>query len=274
LRKILSALLIALLIGSIGSLMVMAKETVRVSGSTTVLPLAEAGAEAFNAEQSDYEVLVSGGGTGVGINDVAAGNSQIGMASREVTKDEKSQFGDKFEENMVGYDGIVIAVSKQIYDSGVTSLSKDQVMKVYSGEIKNWKDLGGPDEQILVVAREAGSGTRDTFNEDIMGSKAAETSGVNSVANSNAEVRTAITGSNKAIGYLGFSYAEDGTLGVITLDGVKPTKETIKEGSYELNRKLYFYTFAGAKPGAKAFIDFMIGSEGQKIAEENGYVTL
>jgi phosphate transport system substrate-binding protein len=274
LRKILSALLIALLIGSIGSLMVMAKETVRVSGSTTVLPLAEAGAEAFNAEQSDYEVLVSGGGTGVGINDVAAGNSQIGMASREVTKDEKSQFGDKFEENMVGYDGIVIAVSKQIYDSGVTSLSKDQVMKVYSGEIKNWKDLGGPDEQILVVAREAGSGTRDTFNEDIMGSKAAETSGVNTVANSNAEVRTAITGSNKAIGYLGFSYAEDGTLGVITLDGVKPTKETIKEGSYELNRKLYFYTFAGAKPGAKAFIDFMIGSEGQKIAEENGYVTL
>jgi len=175
---------------------------------------------------------------------------------------------------MVGYDGIVVAVSKQIYDSWVTSLSKDQVMKVYSGEIKNWKDLGGPDEQILVVAREAGSGTRDTFNEDIMGSKAAETPGVNTVTNSNAEVRTAITGSNKAIGYLGFSYVEDGTLGVITLDGIKPTKETIKEGSYELNRKLYFCTFGGAKPGAKAFIDFMIGSEGQKIAEENGYVTL
>jgi len=90
LRKILSALLIALLIGSIGPSMAMAKETVRVSGSTTVLPLAQAGAEAFSAEQSDYEVLVSGGETGVGINDVAAGNSQIGMASREVTKDEKA----------------------------------------------------------------------------------------------------------------------------------------------------------------------------------------
>ncbi len=273
-RKILNALLIALLLGSIVSCMAMAKETVRISGSTTVLPLAEAGAEAFNDEQSDYEVLVSGGGTGVGINDVAAGNSQIGMASREVTADEKSKYGNKFEENMVGYDGIVIAVSKQIYDAGVASLSKNQVMKVYSGEIKNWKDLGGPDEQILVVAREAGSGTRDTFNEDIMGNKAAETPGVNTVANSNAEVRTAITGSDKAIGYLGFSYAEDGSVGVVTLDGVKPTKETIKKGSYELNRKLYFYTFGGAKPGAKAFIDFMTRSRGQKIAEENGYVTL
>jgi len=266
--------LIALLLGAIGTSIVMAKETVRVSGSTTVLPLAQAGAEAFNAEQSDYQVLVSGGGTGVGINDIAVGNSQIGMASREVTAEEKSKFGDKFEENLVGYDGIVIAVSKPIYDAGVTSLSKDQVKKIYSGEINNWKDLNGPDEQILVVAREVGSGTRDTFNEDIMGSKAAETPGVNTVTSSNAEVRTAITGSDKAIGYLGFSYAEDGSVGVITLDGVKPTKETIKSGSYELNRKLYLYTFGEAKPGAKAFIDFMTGSEGQKIAEENGFVAL
>jgi len=266
--------LIALLIGAVGTSIAMAKETVRVSGSTTVLPLAQAGAETFNAEQSDYEALVSGGGTGVGINDIAAGNSQIGMASREVTAEEKSKFGDKFGENMVGYDGIVLAVSKQIYNAGVTSLGKDQVQKIYSGEINNWKDLGGPNEPILVVAREAGSGTRDTFNEEIMGSKAAETPGVNTGANSNAEVRTAITGSDKAIGYLGFSYAEDGSVGVITLDGVKPTKETIRGGSYELNRKLYFYTFGDAKPGAKAFIDFMTGSEGQKIAEENGFVAL
>ena len=120
------------------------KETVSVSESTTVLPLAEAGAETFNGAQSDYQVLVIGGGTGVGIKNAVEGNSDIGMASREVTADEKSQFGDKFRENMVGYDGIVIAVSKQIFDAGVTSMTKDQVKKIYSGEIKNWKDLGGP----------------------------------------------------------------------------------------------------------------------------------
>ena len=181
-----------MIVGAICTTMVMAKETVRVSGSTTVLPLAEGGAEAFNGEQSDYQVLVTGGGTGVGMKNIAEGNSDIAMASREVTAEEKSNFGDKFQENLVGYDGIVIGVSKQIYDAGVTALTKDQVKKIYSGETTNWKDLGGPDSEILVVAREQGSGTRDTFNEDIMDDKKAETPGVNTVAGSNAEIRTAL----------------------------------------------------------------------------------
>ncbi len=115
------------------------------------MPLAEGGAEAFNGEQSDYQVLVTGGGTGVGMKNIAEGNSEIAMASREVTADEKSQFGDKFQENLVGYDGIVIGVSKQVYDAGVTSLSKDQVKKIYSGETNNWKDLGGPDQKYWLL---------------------------------------------------------------------------------------------------------------------------
>lgn len=272
--KLLGILIIALILSAAGTTMVSAKETVRVSGSTTVLPLAEGGAEAFNADQSEYQVIVTGGGTGVGIKNIAEGNSEIGMASREVTSDEISQFGDKFEENMVGYDGIVIAVSKQISEAGVTALTKDQVKEIYNGEINNWKDLSGPDEQILVVAREQGSGTRDTFNEDIMGDKKAETPGVGTVAGSNAEIRTALTGSDSAIGYLGFSYAEDGAVGVTTLDGVKPTSETIKDGSYELARKLYLYTFGDTSKGAQAFIDFMMGADGQKVAEEYGFVPL
>jgi phosphate transport system substrate-binding protein len=195
-RKLFSALIIALIVGAFGTSLVMAKETVRVSGSTTVLPLAEGGAEVFNGEQSDFQVLITGGGTGVGMKNIAEGNSDIAMTSREVTAEEKSNFGDKFLENLVGYDGIVIGVSKQIYDAGVTSLTKDQVMKIYSGETTNWKDVGGPDSEILVVAREQGSGTRDTFNEDIMNDKKAETPGVNTVAGSNAEIRTALTGSD------------------------------------------------------------------------------
>jgi len=273
-KKLLSALIIALIVGAVCTSMVMAKETVRVSGSTTVLPLAEGGAEAFNGEQSDYETLVTGGGTGVGMKNIAEGNSEIAMASREVTAEEISQFGDKFKENMVGYDGIVIAVSKEIYDAGVTALSKDQVKAIYTGEINNWNDVGGPDEEMMVVAREQGSGTRDTFNEDIMDDKKAETPGVNTVAGSNAEIRTALTGSDKAIGYLGFSYAEDGAVGMITLDGVKPTAETIKNGSYELARKLYFYTFGDTTEGAQAFIEYMMGEDGQKVADEYGFVPL
>lgn len=273
-RKMLSALLIALLVGSVFTLSAAGKETVRASGSTTVFPLAEAAAEAFNDAQSDYEVLVSAGGSGAGIKEVAEGASQIGMASREVTADEKTQFGDKFEENLIGYDGIVIAVSKQIYDAGVTELSKDDVKKIYTGEIGNWKDLGGPDELILAIARQQGSGTKDTFMEDIMGDKKAETPGVNTVVQENADVKAAITGSDNAIGYLGFSFVRDGAVGAITLDGVEATAETIKDGSYELARKLYFYTFDEPSVGAEAFIEFTLSEEGQSIAEENGFVPL
>ncbi len=259
--------------GSAFTSLAFGKETVSVSGSTTVLPLAEAAAEAFNAAQDNYEVLVTGGGTGVGIKNVAEGNSNIGMASREVTPDEKKQFGDRFEENLAGYDGIVIAVSKKIYDAGVTELSKDQIKKIYTGEIDNWKDVGGPDEEIYVIAREQGSGTHDTFNEDIMDDKKAETQGVSTVAGSNAEIKTAITGSDSAIGYLGFSYVSDGSVGAINLDGVTPAAESIKDGRYELARKLYFYTFGEPTEGAQEFIDFALSAEGRKIAEENGFVT-
>ena len=249
-------------------------DRVSVAGSTTVLPLAEATGEEFNAAHYDIGVSVTGGGSGVGIKNIAFGLSDIGIASREVTSDEKSRYGNKFSESLVGYDGIAIAVSKQIYDAGVTSLTKDQIKKIYSGEISNWNVLGGPNEEIYVLAREQGSGTRDAFNEDIMGDRKAETPGVDTVEMSSAGIKTAITGSNKAIGYLGFGYVQQGNVGVIAVEGVKPTIETIKDGSYALSRKLYFYTFGEAKPAAQEYIDFVTGTEGRKIVEENGFIPL
>lgn len=266
--------MVALISCAISTSMVMAEETVRIAGSTTVLPLAEGGAEVFNAEQSDYKVTVTGGGTGVGIKNIAEGNSEIAMASREVTDEEREKFGDKYQENLIGYDGIVIVVSREIYDAGVTSLDKEQVKGIYAGEIDNWEELGGPDEEILAVGREQGSGTRDTFNEEIMGDKSAETPGVGTVEGSNAGVKTVLTGSEQAIGYLGYSYVQDDSIGAISLDGVEPTTENIKDGSYELARKLYFYTYDEATAGAQAYIDFMLGTKGQEIAEEYGFIPL
>lgn len=249
----------------------MAAEKVTVSGSTTVLPLGEAAAEVFNVQQTAYEVTVTGGGTGAGITAIAEGRSEIAMASREITAAEKSKYGNKFMEFGVGLDGIIIAVSKQIFDAGVTKLTKDQVKGIYVGEIKNWKELGGPDEAIYAIAREQGSGTRDSFNEIIMGSTNVETPGVSTVAMGSAEVKTAIVGSDNAIGYLGFSYL-GGNIGIIALDGVMPSIESIKDGSYLLHRHLYFYTFGDPRPGAKAFIDFVLSPAGQSIAQENGFI--
>ncbi len=243
-----------------------------MSGSTTVLPLGEATAEVFNAEQQEYQVSVTGGGTGAGVTGIAEGRFDIAMASREVTKDEIAKYGDKFEENLIGYDGIVIIVSKPIYDAGVINLSTEQVKEIYSGEIDNWNKVGGPDEEIFVVAREQGSGTRDTFNEEIMGNRSAETPGVDAVTLGSAEAKTAVSGNDKGIGYLGYSYAKGGNVEAVALDRVMPSVEAIRNGTYGLSRNLYFYTYGDPKPGAKAFTGFVLSPEGQMIAQENGFI--
>jgi phosphate transport system substrate-binding protein len=272
-RKMMTALLVALIVGSMA--VALAAEKVTVSGSTTVLPLAEAEAEAFNAQNTDCQIAVSGGGTGAGITAAGEGRSAIAMASREIKDSERSKYSKNvFQQFFIGLDGIVVAVSKPIYDGGVKSITKDQLKKIYAGEIKNWKDLNGPDAEIYVIAREEGSGTRDTFNELVMGSTTAETPGVSTTAMGSAEVKTAITGSDKAIGYLGFSYASGGDVGALKYEGVNPTIENIKSSSYPLHRHLYFYTFGQPTACAQKFIDFVLSAEGQKLAEDNGFIPI
>jgi phosphate transport system substrate-binding protein len=246
-----------------------------VSGSTTVLPFGAQCAEEFNAIQSDIEVSVTGGGTGVGIKNIAEGISDIAMASRKVKDSEKEAYPDEeFVETPIAHDAVCIAVSKAVYDAGVTDLSQEDVMAIYNGEITNWADLGGDDEEIYVLAREVGSGTRDTFNEMVMGSTEAETAGVKTNVGSNAEMKTAITGSDKAIGYLGLNYVLDGDLGVVAYEGVEPSTETIKDKSYPLARELYMYTYGEPSEDAQAFLDFVTGRDGQAIAEELGFVSI
>ena len=246
---------------------------VTISGSSTVMPLAEVAAEEFNVLQKDYVVTVSAGGTGAGILGIAERKNDIAMASREVTEDERQRFGDSFEEFLVDLDGISLAVSDEVYNAGVNGLSWQQVRDIYSGNITNWKEVGGPDTDIYVISREEGSGTRDNFNEVVLGSRDAETPGVDTVAFGGAEVKTAISGSDKAIGYLGFNYLGGGVHG-IAFNGVMPNYDNIKLDLYELHRHLYFYTFGKPSDGAQAFIDFVQGPQGQKIAAQEGFIPI
>ena len=271
-RKIIAAMLVSVILGTIASS--LAATEVTVSGSTTVGPLGVLCADAFNAAQSNYHVSVAQTGTGAGVTAAATGTADIAMASREITADEKSKYGDKFQETLIGYDGIAICVSKAIYDAGVTALTKDQVKKIYAGNITNWKELGGPDKQIYAISREEGSGTRDSFLTDIFGNTKAETPAVSTYSSSNSEIKTAITGSDHAIGYLGYSYSESGDLKAVKIEGVEVNPQTIKNKTYPLARSLYLDTLGDPKPGAKAFIDFVKGAEGQKIASDNGFVPL
>jgi len=246
-----------------------------VSGSTTVLPFGASCAEEFNAAQSAVQVSVTGGGSGVGIKNVAEGISDVAMASRPVKDSEKEAYPDEeFVEVLAAYDAVCIAVSQAVYDAGVTELSAEEVRAIYNGEITSWAQLGGDDEKIYVLGREVGSGTRDTFNEIVMGSDKAETPGVTTSHGSNAEVKTALTKSDSAIGYLGLNYIMDGALAAIAFEGVEPSAETIKDGSYPLARELYMVTYGEPTEDAQAFLDFVTGDDGQAIAEELGFVSI
>jgi phosphate transport system substrate-binding protein len=272
-RKIAATLLIALFVGLITS--ALAAEKVTVSGSTTVLPLAEVEGEAFNGQQADCQVTVTGGGTGAGITAAGEGRSDIAMASRTIKDSERSKYSkNNFQQFFIGYDGICIIVSKSIYDAGVKEISKNQLKDIYGGKITNWKELKGPDAEIYAIAREDGSGTRDTFNELIMGSATVETPGVKTVCMSSAEIKSAVIGSDNAIGYIGFSYAESDDVGVLKYEGINPNVANIKSGSYPLARHLYFYTWGQPTPCAQKFIDFVLSPDGQKIADENGFVPI
>lgn len=264
-----------ILISSVICLLALAgaTETVTVTGSTTVMPLVEVSAERFNLIQDRVMVTVSGvGGSGVGIKNVASGFSDIGMSSRMVREDEVELYGDNFSVYLIGYDAICIAVSRSIYDGGVTNLTREQLRGIYDGNVTNWKDLGGPDLKIYAVARMVGSGTGDLFNEMVMGNLATETLGADTYTQNNAEMKTAITKSDWAIGYLGFNYVQDGPLRAVAYDGVVPTPESIRNGTYPLTRPLYVITWDEPDAGEKVFIDFLLGEVGQSLVEEIGFL--
>jgi len=273
-----SKLLILLLFFFLAGSSIEAREiTVVVSGSSTVMPMAELAAEEFNMLQDNYTVNVKSGGSGVGIVDVAEGRSDIAMSSREIKQEERQRYETptvRFIEQPVGFDAICLVVSPEVYDCEVTSLTKDEVKQIYAGDITNWEELGGPNTEIFVIGRRAGSGTRDTFNEIIMGSREAETPAVSYDSGESSEVKFSTQRSDNAIGYMGYSFVMTGDTKVISLDGIQPSIENIKSGAYPLARKLYFITLGEASPGAKAFIDYILSPVGQKIAVENGFIPI
>lgn len=231
--------------------------------------------------QDEIRVQVSGGGSGRGIQDITTGLANIGMASRKVKESEIALFGDGFVEHLIGYDAISVAVSKDVYDAGIIGISSEDLAKIYRGEIDNWKYIRvpgtmeyGPDLKILCVARISGSGTRDTFNEMILGDDRIETEGVDLYTLENAEVKTILVQSNKAIGYIGIGYTKTGDIRAIELDGLEPSLENIRDGNYALARSLYLYTWNGTGENEKTFIDFVLSEKGQNILEEEGFIAV
>lgn len=242
------------------------KTTVTVSGSTTVQPLAEKLAEAFMTENTGVRVDVQGGGSSVGVKAAGEGTSDIGMASREIKESEMTEF-PKLNVIVIARDGIAIVAHP---DVSVSDLTVEQVRDIFSGKVTNWKDLGGVDQNIIVVSREEGSGTRGAFEEMVMGKDALITASA-ILQPSNGAIRTTVSTTPYSIGYLSFGYL-DNTVKTISIGGVAPTEPNAADGSYPIVRPLNMLTNGEPTGNVKAFLDFILSEAGQKLVVEDGYI--
>lgn len=253
-----------------------APEAVYVSGSSTVLPPVSKAAEVFSAE-TGIAVIVNAGGSGGGFNQLAEGQSDIGMMSRSITAGEREAFSDlNFTEVAIGRDAVVPSISSEIYDAGVTSLTISQIADIYTGDIQNWSEVGGPDRVIFVIDKEASRGTRQVFMNVVLGDPKAEAPGADLVTGSNNEEQTALVQSDAAIGMLSVAWLNDDVRGlaIVLQDGtlVDSSIENIRAGHYPFVRDLNVVKRDDLKPAANQFITYLLGPEGQKFVEASGYI--
>lgn len=233
--------------------------TVSVNGSTTILPVAQSIADDFTSVQPDISVEIQGTGSSVGIKSVYDKSADIGAASRELKEEEKS-WG--LTEHIIAYDGIAIAIHPS---NPITNLDKDSVKKIFSGEVTNWKDVGGNDSEIIVISREEGSGTRDAFKE-ILGIDDFVSNAL--ISNSNGAVKTTLSSKENGIAYISLGIVDD-TVKAIDIDDIKPTIDTIKSGEYKVSRPLLMLTNGELSKATQSYLDFVLSEEGQKIVSEH-----
>jgi phosphate transport system substrate-binding protein len=242
--------------------------TISLAGSTTVQPVAEKLGEAFKAANPDVQIDVQGGGSSVGVKSAGEGTVDIGNASREIKDSEIDTYPDLVI-HTIARDGIAIVVNPGVTVDGLT---KAEVQAIFAGEIANWSEVGGPDKAIVVVSREEGSGTRAAFEEMVMGEEAVIVDTA-ILQPSNGAVKTTVSTTDDAIGFLSFGYL-DASVKAVDIDGVKATVDNAKSGTYPIVRPLNMLTNGEPTGVVKAFLDFVMSAEGQAVVEEEGYLSI
>ncbi len=238
--------------------------TITITGSTSVEKPLTAMIDEFTALNPDVTINYTGTGSSAGISDTLAGANDIGASSRNLKPEEEV---DGLKEVTFAYDGIAVAVNPA---NPITDISTEDLAKIYSGQITNWKDVGGNDADIIVVSREGASGTRSAFEELIKLEDAGGLVEDATVVEGNGNVQTAVAGNENAIGYVSFSFI-DQTVKGLNVNGVEGTAEKAKSGEYPLSRPfLFVYMEDKATPTIQAFLDFALSDEGQGFVEEHG----
>ena len=238
--------------------------TVSTDGSTSMEKVIGALSESFMAANDGVTVNYNPTGSGSGITAVQEGTCDIGLSSRAL-KDEEKAAGLK--ETILAYDGIAIIVHP---DNPVADLSIEQIAKLYTGEITNWKDVGGNDAEVVLIGREAASGTRDGF-ESITGTK--DACQYRQELTSTGDVITAVSQNPDAIGYASLASIKD-TVKALNVDGVTPSEDTAKDGSYKVQRPFVLVTMEGKElsAAAQAFFDYALSADAASIIAKAGAV--
>ncbi len=240
-----------------------------IKGSTTVLPITQKAMEEYR-KTNRVAITIEGSGSGNGIKAIIDGTTDIANSSRQMKPEEIAKAQEKgvaIEEILCAYDMIVPVINPS---NRITNLTLDQLKGIYDGSIKNWSQVGGPDEAIVVISRDTSSGTYEYWHEKVM--RKADVRPDALLQASNGAVISTVAGNPKAIGYVGFGYLNSTVKG-INVNGVDPTIENGKSRKYPISRGLYMYmNKSTASREARSFIDFILGAEGQKIVTRAGFI--
>jgi phosphate transport system substrate-binding protein len=241
--------------------------TLTMAGSTSMEKLANVAIEAFMNKYPGVTASAEFIGSSAGIEAVLAKTADIGNASRSLKDTEKSAGA---VENIVAIDGIAVIIDKA---NAVTDLTKDQLIKIYKGELTNWKDLGGADQPIVVIGRESGSGTRGAFEELLAIEDQCKYS---NEINSTGGVMAKVASTPGSIGYVSLDVLDD-SVTALKLEGVEPTAENIKAGTYFLNRPFVMATIGEISEQneiVQAFFQYLKSDEGKQLIESIGLITV
>jgi phosphate transport system substrate-binding protein len=236
-------------------------------GSTALQPLVQAAQESFTTDNPNYTITVQGGGSGTGLSQVEAGSVTIGNS--DVFAEEKDGVdASKLVDHKVAVVGMAPVVNKEV---GVTDVSKQDLIDIFTGKVTNWSELGGKDQEIAVINRASGSGTRATFEKwGLDGTETIQTQ----EQDSSGTVRKIVAETPGAISYLALSYLDD-TLQTLTIDGVEATPENIATNDWKIWSYEHMYTNGEPDANVKAFLDYMLSDDIQQgVVKELGYLPI
>ncbi|MBS5215751.1 MAG: phosphate ABC transporter substrate-binding protein [Clostridiales bacterium] len=240
------------------------------SGSSALLPLAQNAADAFKELHPDVSITLNGGGSGTGLKQVSDGSVDIGNSDVEAETKLEADAAAELVDHKVCVVTMATIVNKEVGES-VTSLTKDQLIDIFTGEITNWSEVGGPDEEIILISRPQTSGTRALFKEYALDGNE-ELSGGSLETDDSGTLLQSVADNEGAIGYVALPYLlENDTVSTVAIDGVEPTMENTYNGTYPVWGYEHMYTKGEPNEVVQAFLDFMMSEEYGEQIEAQGY---